>query len=453
MTVLQTFFSTVCCRHLIQQLMRCILLVLDGLGDKGHACFGGKTPLQAAATPNLDRLASLGMNGLYHSYLQGTAMPSEIAHFLMFGYGLDEFPGRGLLEAMGEGIRIRDDEVYVLARIFSVKRKQEMLILHHESPALDGKTCRTLQKAIKGYQHGAVAIEFIPTRGILGILRLSGGVSAHITDSNPMSEGRPLMEVLPVSGCEDRDKAHATARALNEYLRWCYRTLSKHPLNRERARKGMLPGNAVGTQRPGMKRNLPSMHEKWGLRCLSISSGPVYHGLCSLLGMENHRVAEKADPEKDLRHRLKLAREATDFDFVHVHTKAPDEASHTKDPEHKKAVIETLDRALDYALDEIASDEDLLLVITADHSTASTGSMIHSGETVPLTILGRYARRDEVSAFNEVSCAGGSLGLVRGKELMYLILNFLDRGKLWGTMDSPVNQPYFPGRYRSLRIR
>lgn len=433
--------------------MRCILLVLDGLGDKGHPCFGGKTPLQAAHTPNLNRLAALGMNGLYHSYRQGTALPSEIAHFLMFGYGLDAFPGRGLLEAMGEDIAISDGEVYVLARIFSVKPKKDVLILHNESPVLNGKTCRTLQKAIKSYKEGDVAIEFIPTRGILGILRLTGDVSVQITDSNPMFEGRPLMEVVPLAGCEDRDRAHATAGAMNGYLRWCYRTLSTHPLNRERSRKGVPPVNAVGTQRPGMRRSIDSFKEKWGLRSLSISSGPVYHGLCSLLGMENHRVPEEADPEKDLRHRLTLARDATDFDFIHVHTKAPDEAAHTKDPAHKKAVIESLDRACDYALDEIVPDDELLLVVTADHSTASAGSMIHSGETVPLTCVGRYTRRDEVHAFDEISCAAGSLGQVRGKELMYLILNFLDRGKLWGTMDSPVDQPFFPGNYKALRIR
>ena len=433
--------------------MRCILLVLDGLGDKGHACFGGKTPLQAAYTPNLDRLASLGMNGLYHSHLQGTAMPSEIAHFLMFGYELDEFPGRGLLEAMGEGIAISEHEVYILARIFSVRRKKDLLILHNESPDLDGKTCRVLQKTIKLYQEGTVTIEFIPTGGILGILRLSGDVSSHITDSNPMAEGRPLMEVLPFIGCEDRAKAQATARALNGYLKWCYRTLSRHSLNRERTRKGLLPVNAVGTQRPGMKRPLVPFREKWGLRCLSISSGPVYHGLCSLLGIRNQPVTEMEDAEEDLRQRLQLAKKATGYDFIHVHTKAPDEASHTKDPKHKKSVIESLDRALAYALDEIVTDDELLLVVTADHSTASTGAMIHSGETVPLTFVGRYTRRDAVSAFDEVSCAAGSLGQVRGKELMYLILNFLDRGKLWGTMDAPVNQPFFPGNYKALRIR
>jgi 2,3-bisphosphoglycerate-independent phosphoglycerate mutase len=78
--------------------------------------------------------------------------------------------------------------------------------------------------------------------------------------------------------------------------------------------------------------------------------------------------------------------------------------------------------------------------------------MIHSGETVPLTMIGKYTRRDEVSTFDETSCAQGGLGVVRGKELMYLILNFLDRGKLWGLMDSPVDQPYFPGDYKPLKV-
>ena len=70
--------------------MRCILLILDGLGDRGHAAFDGQTPLQMASTPNLDRLAALGMTGLYHPWLLGTALASEIAHFLLFGYDLKD---------------------------------------------------------------------------------------------------------------------------------------------------------------------------------------------------------------------------------------------------------------------------------------------------------------------------------------------------------------------------
>jgi 2,3-bisphosphoglycerate-independent phosphoglycerate mutase len=432
--------------------MRCILLVLDGLGDKGLPCFEGKTPLQVADTPNLDHLASLGMNGLYHSHLQGTSLPSELAHFIMFGYDIETFPGRGPVEAVGESIALESGEVAALARIFSVALQNGNLLLKKENPALDAKTCKALQEAIKTFQHGGVELEFVPTKGIEGILLLRGDVSAMITDSNPIYEGRPLMEVTPHEGFEKDKSAVCTSSALNAYLGWCYQTLEKHPLNIERCQKGLMPINGVGTQRAGMKSPLPPFTEKWGLKGLSVSSGALYHGLCSLLTIDVEKVQQKENPGEDLLARLKRAKSATDYDFIHVHTKAPDQAAHTKDPRHKKATIESLDRALAYAIDEIATDETILLVITADHSTPSTGTMIHSGETVPLTMVGKYTRRDDVSKFNEVSCAGGALGPVRGRELMYLILNFLDRGKLWGLMDSPVDQPFSPGNYKPLLI-
>ena len=432
--------------------MRCILLVLDGLADKGHIAFEGKTPLQIASTPNLDRLASLGMNGLYHSYLQGTALPSELAHFLMFGYDIESFPGRGVIEAIGENIPLERNEVALLARIFSVSHLNGELVLRKENPTLDDTTCESLQETIKTYAHDDIEIEFIPTKGIQGILVLRGNVSASITDSNPIYEERPLMEVTPFEDRKEEKGAVKTAAVLNRYLRWCYQQLSTHPLNEERSKKGLLPVNALGTQRAGMMSSLLPFSEKWGLKGMSLSSGAMYRGLSSLMGIETEKVSDTGNAENDLYQRLQRAKAATDADFIHVHTKAADEASHTRDPAYKKTTIESLDRALAYALEEIIPDENILLVVTADHSTASAGTMIHSGETVPLTMIGKYTRRDDVTECNEVCCAGGALGLVRGKELMYLILNFLDRGKLWGLMDTPVNQPFFPGNYRALKI-
>ena len=430
--------------------MRCILLVLDGLGDKGLPCFEGQTPLQVAATPNLDRLASIGMNGLYHSHLQGTALPSELAHFIMFGYDIGAFPGRGPIEAIGESIPLDSNEVALLARVFSCALQDGSLILKKENPVLDQKTCRIFQQAIKTFADKDIQIEFVPTKGIEGILVLRGEVSAKITDSNPIYEERPLMEVTPLKDFEKDNTAVRTASALNAYLRWAYRILEEHPLNRERSQKGLLPINALGTQRAGMKSCLPSFKDMWGFKALSVSSGAVYHGLCSLLKIDFKKIQTMENPEHDLYERLKYAKAATDYDFIHVHTKAPDQAAHTRNPAHKKDTIELLDKALAYAIEEIVTDENILLVITADHSTASTGAMIHSGEAVPLTMVGKYTRRDDVRTFNEISCAGGALSMVRGKELMYLILNFLDRGKLWGLMDSPVNQPFFPGNYKPL---
>lgn len=433
--------------------MRCILLILDGLGDRGHAVFDGQTPLQQAHTPNLDRLAALGMTGLYHPRLQGMALPSEIAHFLLFGYELSEFPGRGYIEALGENIPLGDRDVALLGRIFSVRQKKDELVLEVEDPQVDPETCLALQGAIQAFHWEGVDITFVPTGGIKGIVVLKGDVSPEITDSNPIHEGRPLMEVLPWEKARDRAQARHTAQALNRYLLWSYQQLSRHPLNKERRRRGLAPLNAVGMQRAGQKRPVRPFAEKWGLRALALASGPIYRGLSLHLGLETREVKDTDRPEADLRERLKLAHQAKDYDFIYVHTKAPDEAAHTKNPLIKVDVIAALDRALSFALRKMVTDPETLLVITADHATNSAGKMIHSGETVPLLMLGKYTRRDQVAEFQEVSCAQGALGLVRGGELMWLILNFLDRGKLCGLMDSPRDQPFFPGPYKPLKLR
>lgn len=432
--------------------MRCILLLLDGLGDRSHPQLDHRTPLQAASTPNLDKIASLGMNGLFHSHLQGTALPSELAHFLMFGYQIEDFPGRGVVEALGEGIDIRLDDVALLARIFSVTKEQQRLVLRHENPPLDRQDCQSLHGAIRAFSRDAIEAEFLPTKGIGGILRLRGKVSKAVTDSNPIIEGRPLMEVLPLRAMAEDPLTQNTARFLNDYLRWSYRTLATHPLNRQRTREGLPAINAVGTQRAGMMKHLPSFTDKWGLKGLMIASGAVYQGLGQVVGMETCKVRDTGDPGKDLQERLAMAWKAKEFDFVHVHTKVADEAGHARDPLLKKRIIESIDAALAFAIEKIVADDDVLFIVTADHATASSGTMIHTGETVPIVMAGRYVRRDKVVSFDEVSCASGGLNLVRGKELMYLVLNFLDRGKLWGLMDAPDDQPFTPGNATPLPV-
>ncbi len=427
--------------------MRCILVILDGLGDRAHDALGGRTPLQAAYTPNLDWLATAGMNGLYHACMQGVALSSEVAHALMFGYDRGELPGRGYLEAVGYGLEPGADDVFLLCHLCSVEERDGRLILVRERPGVDVSEMEALTEALSTCEGGDTGTRFVSTRKGDGLLVLSGAVSPAITDSDPIYEGRPLISVEPTDASPE---ARSTAEELNRYLRRAYRTLSGLPLNTGRREKGLPPLNALATQRAGKKKQLTPFYEKWGLRALSTASLPVYHGLCRELGMEIRVANDSDDPGGDLRERLFLAREAADFDFIHVHTKVADEAGHTKDPYTKKAVIEAIDRAMEFAVTEIMPDPGVLFVITADHSTASTGTMIHTGETVPLAMVGKYPRRDGVTAFNEVDCAGGALGPVRGSELMYLVLNFLDRGKLGGLMDTPHDQPYYPGHYRPL---
>lgn len=432
--------------------MRCILIILDGIGDRGHTCFEGKTPLQMAYTPNLDYLSSVGMNGLYHSLMQGIPMSSETAHFLIFGYELEDFPGRGYIEAIGNGIPVQEREVAVLCHICCVEHKNDNLILTWGRPEIAYEESKELKRAIESFETNKIKIHLIPANGIDGFLILSGEVTDTITDSDPIYEGKAVMEIMPTGQKKLPSSSRKTSAILNKYLIWCYQTLSNHQINRNRLASNFPPVNTLVTQRAGKRKNLTPFNEKWGLRGLSISSGAIYWGLCNELGMDVTKVKDTDNIEEDLKYRLRLAKDAHDYDFIHVHTKMPDEAGHTKNPWYKKEVIEAIDRAMAVAVNEIITDPEVLLVVTADHSTASSGVMIHTGETVPLTMVGKYVRRDKVGEFNEVTCPRGGLCIVKGKELMYLILNFLDRAKMQGLMDTPVDQPYYPGNYTPLTV-
>ena len=290
--------------------MRCLLLILDGLGDHGHAAFGGQTPLQMASTPNLDRLAALGMTGLYHPWLLGTALPSEIAHFLLFGYDLADFPGRGYIEALGENLPLGDTDVALLGRIFAVKKQRGLFMLTDEDPRVDEATCLSLQQAIQTFQHEGVTVSFVPQGGIRGIVLAQGEVSAAITDSNPIYEGRPLMEVLPWEGHERRResaKHRPGPEPLPQVVLPAVVSPSPQP---EKETGGVGPFKCSG---PAARRAEETGHpfcRQVGLQPLAIASGCLYRGLSRHLGMEVLAVKDTNDPEADLLQRLKLACQA-----------------------------------------------------------------------------------------------------------------------------------------------
>jgi len=426
---------------------KCILILLDGLGDRSYEALNDLTPLQAAQTPALNRLARKGANGLYHAARLGQALPSENAHFSLFGYDHKAFPGRGALEALGAGIALTPEMVAVLAHFVSVTESPEgTLLLVDGKPDAPDDELQGLFQAVEHFETENTQIRLHPTHGFRGILTLDGPVAPFITDSDPIEKGRLLTAVLPWQAFADDPPSVNTANGLEAYLRWAYRALSRHPQNKNRRKKGRFPLNALVTQRAGQLKEISAFEQAYGLRGLSIASGLIYHGLAAYLKMDVRKAADTDDPGLDLAERLEMAMESlTDYDFIHVHTKMPDVAGHTKDPLFKKQVIEALDKGIGRLVERLVNDPELLVVVTADHSTPSAGPLIHSGEAVPLIFCGPGVRRDAVRHYDEISAAGGALGPVRGKELMYLVVNHLDRAKLHGLMDTPVDQPFWPG--------
>ncbi len=434
--------------------MKIVLVLLDGLGDRSYQTLGNLTPLQAAQTPNMDRLARMGSNGLFHASLTGLCLPSETAHYLIFGYDLSLFPGRGLLEAVGYGIPFRDDDVLCLAHLSEVVWREGLPILTKSRADIKGDADEIgrLYAAISSYASDGIQFSLYRTGQNDAILMMRGPVSPHISDCDTMMIGTPLAEVVPMAGNPEPERAGRTAWALNRYLRYCHRTLSRHEVNRERIRAGLPSANFLAPQRAGRRIPQEPFCEKWGVKGMVIASGAIYLGLARELGMTALKVRDGKDPGDDLRDRIQTALSDMEHDFIHVHSKAPDEAAHTKDPRMKRDVIQRLDKGLDGLMEALDQRDDLLVAITADHSTPSSSLLIHSGEPVPVCMVGPEVRRDSVTSFDELAAASGCLGFLRGEELMLTLLAYANRSTLLGHRLGPVERRYVPAGYRPFRM-
>ena len=426
--------------------MKVILVLLDGLGDRSYNVLNYRTPLEAADTPNLDRLAELGGNGLFHPASPGLCFPSETAHFLLFGYDLKNFPGRELFEAVGEGVSFHNDDVLVLAHISGVIWENSRFVLTLGRDNIKGtfENISRLYSVISSYESEGVSIRLQQTRRNDAILVLNGPVSPYVSDSDPIIFGKPVSKIVPLSENPEPEKSRQTARALNNYLTFCYHQLKKTMIRGLFQEIKPSAEYFLVTQRSGRRIDLPPFQQRWGLNGLMIASPSVYEGLAHELGIEYRSVQDSDDPGLDLKNRICLALSDPTHDFIHVHTKVPDEAAHTGDPLYKKDQISRLDRGLKELLNAVEKEEDLLVVVTADHSTPSISPMIHSGEPVPVIMAGPSVRRDDVKIFSETHAARGCLGMLRGAELMLMILNFSNRGNLYGHQLGPIKRAYLP---------
>lgn len=429
-------------------MVKIALIILDGIADRPYRELGGKTPLEAASTPALDAFATRGTNGLYHAVSPGVACPSELAHWRIFGYRSEEFPGRGAIEAMGFSVPFEPQEVCLLANLSAAREKNGALwVIEPRVPLPEAAWAEAFSR-ISSFEAKKLRLKLHRTRGPDAILVLEAPASPLVTDADTCRSNQPVATITPRSEAEGDTNARQTADFLNDYLRWAYRTLGDLPA-REPGKK-----LALICQRAGQRRNLPSFAHRFGMRGATVSSGAIYKGIAETLGWTAAPAPSLEDPGQELRERLELAeRLFEDHDFVHIHTKAADEAAHTGEPRHKAKTIESLDRGCKETLARWAELEDRVTVVTADHATPSQGPLIHSGEEVPLAITGLRVPQDSVRLFGEGPAASGRLGHLRGGDLMPLLLNFADRCEVLGLRSTPDPLPYFPGSIEPLRLK
>jgi 2,3-bisphosphoglycerate-independent phosphoglycerate mutase len=409
-----------------------VLVVLDGLGDRPIPELGGRTPAEAASTPVLDALARRGASGWHLPFGWGRAPASELAHWAMFGFADVPFPGRAVLEAIGAGVNVEHHVAMAHAALRTSRAEGDQVWITGRVGPDDEADARALLTELAPVlsRHGA-ALRPLGGRGE-GLLLLSGHAGADITDSDPFFEDfHPWLRVLPTS-----EAGRETARAMTDLLLDARAVLLGSPINEARTARGVPPLDVLTTKWSGVREPIPTFTEQTGVPGAAVTSTRLYRGLAGILGMSQRHLAPVADVTADLAARLTVAEELIDGGarFVHVHTKATDEAGHTKRPTAKLEVLEAADAGL-AGLTRLA--ERAIVAVTGDHATPSTHGVLHTGDPTPLTVAGPTVRPDPVTEFGEAPASAGWYGTLRAEELLPLLFGHANRPVFLGHRATP----------------
>jgi 2,3-bisphosphoglycerate-independent phosphoglycerate mutase len=437
-----------------------LFIILDGLADRPQKVLGGKTPLEAAYTPNLDRLADLGTTGSLVPLSPGIPLESEFSHFLLFGYPAEKFPGRAAFEAIGRGFDIDPGTVVMLASFASTTiidgKVCRDTILWEEKSSHNETDCEELSKEIASYETCGINFSLQYCGHCEAILTLSGHPSHYVSDVDPFYNGALVAQALPIAEDSDQANAARTASALNNYLNWAHERLRIHLINQRRQELNQSFINFLLTKWAAVRPNIPPFFEQNGLRAASVENYPLYVGIARVCGMTSVAVPHHNDIADDFCEKLRAANDLFQqgYEFIHLHSKGPDVAAHRKDPLGKQRAIEAIDSTLGDIVKRVENENGLLVAVTGDHATPSSGPLIHSGEAVPLLIAGgQNVLSDHVKEFSERAVITGGLGRVSGTDMIPILLNLTDRVGLHGVRHQAQPRPYRSGAVQPFRVK
>ncbi|MAG91618.1 phosphoglycerate mutase [Candidatus Woesearchaeota archaeon] len=400
-----------------------ILIICDGMGDIPEKELGDKTPLEAANTPNLDRFAREGLNGVMEVLGKDIRPNSDEAHLTLFGYDLKkDYPGRGPIEAAGVGIGLRHGDVAVRSNLATVdkelrvkdRRSGRMQDNHPFTKELDGIKIEGIEFIVKsGTGHRVIIV----MRG-KGLSDKISNSDVHYVSEEKVVEEWKGSKVNKIEPTDDTPEAKFTAKVLQKFLEISHESFEKNPENEKREKQGKLRGNYLLTRGPGYYKKLKSFEERYGLKSCCIAGAGLYKGLGAISGMEVIKVEGATGLIKtNLKAKIDAVKEQIKkYDFAYVHMKGADICGENGDCKGKKNFIEKIDQALDDL-----KDFEGIIAVTADHSTPCSHKD-HSADPVPVLIHGGNITPDKVEKFNEIECAKGSLGTLQGSELMAKIM-------------------------------
>lgn len=398
-------------------LVRTLFIVLDGLADEPNPALGGRTPLAAAEKPWLNMLAGCGGQGQVDTTsTPGEAPGTDEGLRALLGWPAGADTGRGLYEALGQGINVPPGAVVFRGNLATVSPDGSLIdrragrIRAGATDLLAGLRNLTLRNGLRasayaGHEHRLV------------VMLQGDGLSAAVSDSDP-GGAAAIQRPLEPHPLDDTPEAARTAEALREFLDHAAQALSAHPINHARIQQGQPAANCIIT-RGAAQVDLPVRPSVRG-RGAIVSACPAALGVARAAGVQGTFGATMTgNLDTDIDSKLSVAATLLQtHHFVVVHIKGTDIAAHDRRPAAKRDFIERFDRSLGQFLSRDDA-RGLRVVVSADHGTSSiTGN--HLADPVPL-LLATWDGPCDAGTFDEESAERGALGLLDSAELSQML--------------------------------
>jgi 2,3-bisphosphoglycerate-independent phosphoglycerate mutase len=371
-----------------------VLLVIDGLGGLPDPKTG-KTELETASTPNLDRLAAIC--GLIDPVGPGITPGSTPGHLALFGYDPVKHSeiSRGVVEALGIDFDLKPKDIAARGNFCTVDKTG--VVTDRRAGRIPTEKCIELCQLLDGIRIDGVKLFVRPVKEHrFAVIFRGEGLAPGVSDSDPQQT-----RVAPREVKAEQAAARRTAEIANEFI--------------EKARKilaGHHPANMVILRGFSHKPKLPTMSDIYKLKPAAIAVYPMYRGLAKLVGMQLLKTGTTVKEEFDT-----LKQNYADYDFFFIHIKGTDSAGEDGDFDRKASVIEEIDKALP-ALTGLKPD---VIVVSGDHSTPALLKS-HSWHPVPVLLYSKWCHADRVGEFSESACTMGGLGRFPATQIMPLAM-------------------------------
>jgi 2,3-bisphosphoglycerate-independent phosphoglycerate mutase len=416
-----------------------VYVLLDGVGDLPHPDLDGQTPLEAAKTPTLDRIAKNGTIGEVISVGKGIAPESDIAVFNMLGYKFhhSDYAGRGVIEAIGVGIDFKDGDL-ALRGNFSTLDDEGIIIDRRAGRQIEKEDAQNIAKEIENkikFSHTNSSVVVAPTIGHRVTVRIrseGANLSSEITNTDPayarvdgMGVAKAVGDFMRIEKClplDESENSKITSNLVNEFTEQSLQIMKESTVNQKREEANQKKLSCILLRDAGNKYpDVIPINEKYSMKFSCIVDMPVELGISDVLKMQAFEAGGLTDYEEKAR----VAAKAMETqNAIYVHLKGPDEFGHDGDAIGKMKNIEEIDQRFFKTLVENIDSGKVTIVISADHSTPCINKG-HSDDPVPVLVSGDFIKNDGTTRMTEEQAKQGKIGLLQGAEVVTTALNLI----------------------------